>query len=46
MNWHLDQYVEETEVEQKFDPLDKTQVDLTGLVNAKTETQPQEENAG
>ena len=46
VNWHLDQYVEEVEVEQKFDPLDKTQVDLTGLVNAKTETQPQEENAG
>ena len=35
VNWHLDQYVTEEEVEQKFDPLDESQVDLSGLVNAK-----------
>lgn len=35
VNWHIDQYVEEEEVEQKFDPFDETQVDLSGLVNAK-----------
>ena len=43
VNWHIDQYVEETIVEQKFDPFDETQVDLNGLVNYKPqETQPQE----
>ena len=44
VNWHIDQYVEEEEVESKFDPFDETQVDLSGLVNYKTpaETQPQE----
>lgn len=32
VNWYIDQYVEEEEVEVKFDPLDETQVDLTGLI--------------
>ena len=36
VNWHIDQYVEETIVEEKFDPFDESQVDLSGLVNAKT----------
>ncbi len=35
VNWHIDQYVEEEVVEQKFDPFDETQVDLSGLVNYK-----------
>ena len=35
VNWHIDQYVEEEIVEEKFDPFDETQVDLSGLVNAK-----------
>ena len=35
VNWHIDQYVEEEVVEEKFDPFDETQVDLSGLVNAK-----------
>ena len=42
VNWHLDQYVEEAEVEQKFDPLDKTQVDISGLVNGPPATEPPE----
>ena len=42
VNWHLDQYVEEEEVEQKFDPLDKTQVDISGLVNGPPATEPPE----
>ena len=43
VNWHIDQYVEETIVEQKFDPFDETQVDLSGLVNAKpVATEPAE----
>ena len=54
VNWHLDQYVEETVVDQKFDPLDKTQVDISGLVNGPPATEPpateapetQEGNAG
>ena len=33
VNWHIDQYVEEEIVEEKFDPLDESQVDLSGLVN-------------
>lgn len=37
VNWHIDQYVVEEEVESKFDPFDETQVDLSGLVNAKTQ---------
>ena len=48
VNWHIDQYVEETVVEQKFDPFDETQVDLGGLVNAKpaaTEAAESEEGA-
>ena len=42
VNWHIDQYVEEEVVEQKFDPFDETQVDLSGLVNAgaQPETEP------
>ena len=35
VNWHIDQYVEEEVIEQKFDPFDETQVDLSGLVNHK-----------
>ena len=35
VNWYIDQYVEEEAVEQKFDPFDETQVDLSGLVNYK-----------
>ena len=35
VNWHIDQYVVEEVVEQKFDPFDESQVDLSGLVNAK-----------
>ena len=43
VNWHIDQYVEETIVEQKFDPFDEAQVDLSGLVNAKpVATEPAE----
>ena len=36
VNWYIDQYVVEEEVESKFDPFDETQVDLSGLINAKT----------
>ena len=47
MNWHIDQYVEETVVEQKFDPFDESQVDLGGLVNAKpAATEPTESEEG
>ncbi len=35
VNWHISQHTNPAEVETKFDPLDKTQVDLTGLVNNK-----------
>ena len=35
VNWHIDQYVVEEVVEEKFDPFDESQVDLSGLVNAK-----------
>ena len=42
VNWHLDQYVEEAEIEQKFDPLDETQVDISGLVNGPPATEPPE----
>ena len=45
VNWHIDQYVEETVVEQKFDPFDETQVDLGGLVNAKPAATQSEEGA-
>ena len=45
VNWHIDQYVEETIVEQKFDPFDETQVDLSGLVNAKPAATESEEGA-
>ena len=45
VNWHIDQYVEETIVEQKFDPFDETQVDLSGLVNAKPAATQSEEGA-
>ena len=37
VNWHIDQYVEEESVEEKVDPFDETQVDLSGLVNNKTQ---------
>ncbi len=39
VNWYIDQYVEEEEVESKFDPFDEMQVDLSGLVHAKPQTQ-------
>lgn len=47
VNWYIEEYTEEEEVEYKFDPFDETQVDLTGLPNAKesygtTETEPAE----
>ena len=42
MNWHIDQYVEEDVVEQKFDPFDESQVDLSGLGNYKTQEEPAE----
>lgn len=45
VNWHIDQYVEETVVEQKFDPFDETQVDLSGLLNAKPAATQSEEGA-
>ena len=35
VNWHIDQYVEEEIVEEKFDPFDESQVDLSGLGNYK-----------
>ena len=35
VNWHISQYVEEEVIEEKFDPFDESQVDLSGLVNAK-----------
>ena len=35
VNWYIDQFVEEEVVEEKFDPFDETQVDLSGLVNSK-----------
>ena len=35
VNWHIDQYVEEEIIEEKFDPFDESQVDLSGLVNHK-----------
>ncbi len=35
VNWHISQYTIPVEVETKFNPLDKTQVDLSGLVNHK-----------
>ena len=37
VNWHIDQYVEEEIIEEKFDPFDESQVDLSGLVNNKTQ---------
>ena len=46
VNWHIDQYVEEDVVEQKFDPFDESQVDLSGLVNAKPATEPTESEEG
>ena len=45
VNWYIDQYVEETIVEQKFDPFDETRVDLSGLVNAKPAATESEEGA-
>lgn len=43
VNWYIEEYVEEEEVEAKFDPYDETQVDLSGLPNytapAATETE-------
>ena len=42
VNWHIDQYVEEEIVEEKFDPFDETQVDLSGLVNYKAPAETEE----
>ena len=41
VNWHIDQYVEEEIVEEKFDPFDESQVDLSGLVNHKSQETPE-----
>ena len=47
VNWYIDQYVEEEEIEAKFDPFDETQVDLSGLVNADAKpTVPAETQEG
>ena len=37
MNWHIQEVVLPaiTVVENQFDPYDETQVDLTGIVNAR-----------
>ena len=43
VNWHIDQYVEEEIIEEKFDPFDETQVDLSGLVNHKAPAEETEE---
>lgn len=44
VNWYLNQYAEPEEYETQFDPFDETQVDLTGIVNAKpVETEPENE---
>ena len=42
VNWHISEYTEPEEVETKFDPFDETQVDLSGLVNAKEQEEPAE----
>ena len=42
VNWHIIEYIEPEEVETKFDPFDETQVDLSGLVNAKEQEEPAE----
>ena len=42
VNWHIDQYVEEEIIEEKFDPFDETQVDLSGLVNHKAPAETEE----
>ena len=42
VNWHIDQYVEEEIIEEKFDPFDESQVDLSGLGNYKTQEEPAE----
>ena len=34
VNWYISEYTEPEEVEQKFDPYDETQVDLSGIVGA------------
>ena len=49
VNWHIDQYVEEEVIEQKFDPFNEEHVDLSGLVNADAkpaETEPAAEEDG
>ena len=49
VNWHYKTIVlpQITETVKLFDPYDETQVDLSGIVNAKEqETQPVEENPG
>ena len=45
VSWHIQQIVlpSLTVEELPFDPYDSTQVDLSGIVNAKTPTEPTEE---
>ena len=43
VNWHIDQYVEEEIIEEKFDPFDEEQVDLSDLVNAGAQPAPEAE---
>ena len=47
VNWYLAEYATEVVVEQEFDPYDESQVDLSGIANAKPQaTEPAEtENA-
>lgn len=41
VNWYLSEFASEEEIEQEFDPFDETQVDLSGIANAKpVETEP------
>ena len=43
VNWYMLQYAEPEQVTSQFDPFDETQVDLSGITNAKPqETEPAE----
>ena len=42
VNWHISEYTEPQEEEVKFDPFDETQVDLSGLINAREQEEPAE----
>ena len=35
VNWYLAEYTTEEEITQEFDPYDETQVDLSGIGNAR-----------